>query len=249
MKTSPEHDNWTEIAHPRTDLLLRRIVVGPLATNCYLVGSQRSKQGVLIDPGAEAATILDSVGDMTVTLIVLTHAHFDHVEAVAEVADSLGAAIAAHPADAPVWPNELSHLRIHGHFDAGTATANLLASGCPLCPEPGTVEWDGSVDHLLRDGDRITVGESTCRILHTPGHTPGGLSLSVDGHVLTGDTLFPGGPGLTGWPLSDFPTIISSVRDRLFALPDATMVHPGHGQSTDIGSQRPLLPAWIERGW
>ena len=102
---------------------------------------------------------------------------------------------------------------------------------------------------VVLDGDSIAIGESTCRILHTPGHTPGGLSLYVEGHVLTGDTLFPGGPGLTGWPLSDFPTIISSVRDRLFALPDATLVHPGHGRSTNVGSQRPLLSDWIERGW
>jgi hydroxyacylglutathione hydrolase len=249
MMTPLDRPTWTEIAEPRSDLLLRRIVVGPLSTNCYLVGSQTTGRGVLIDPGAEAATILDAVADMDISMIVLTHAHFDHVEALAEVASSLGARIAAHPADAPVWPHELQHLRTHGHFDAGTATADLLASGCPLCPAPGALEWDGRVDRVFCDGETIAVGGSTCRILHTPGHTPGGLSVLVEGHVLTGDTLFPGGPGLTGWPLSDFPTIIASVRDRLFSLPDATLVHPGHGPSTDVGSQRPLLPLWVERGW
>jgi hydroxyacylglutathione hydrolase len=242
-------DSWTEIADPRNDVLLRRIVVGPLSTNCFLVGSRKTKLGVLVDPGAEAAKILDAVSDMKVATIVLTHAHFDHVEALAEVADALGAPIAAHPADAPVWPNELRHLRTHGHFDAGSATADLLAAGCSLCPQPGAVEWDGRVDRLLRGGETVVVGESSLRVVHTPGHTPGGLSLVVGDHVLTGDTLFPGGPGLTGWPMSDFSTIISSVRNRLFALPDATLVHPGHGRSTDIGSQRPLLAEWIERGW
>ena len=108
---------------------------------------------MLIDPGAEAGTILDGVSDMNVSMIVLTHAHFDHVEALTEVADSLGAPIAAHPADAPVWPRELQHLRIHGHFNAGTATADLLASGCRRCLQPGTAEWDGRVDQrpLLSD--------------------------------------------------------------------------------------------------
>jgi hydroxyacylglutathione hydrolase len=85
--------------------------------------------------------------------------------------------------------------------------------------------------------------------VHTPGHTPGGISLTVGSHVLTGDTLFPGGPGLTGWPLSDFPTVIGSIEHHLFSLPDHTIVHPGRGTTTTIGNERPKLPEWIERGW
>jgi glyoxylase-like metal-dependent hydrolase (beta-lactamase superfamily II) len=86
-------------------------------------------------------------------------------------------------------------------------------------------------------------------VVHTPGHTPGGISLLAGRHVLTGDTLFPGGPGLTGWPLSDFATIIDSIRDGLFALPDDTVVLPGHGRSTTIGTERPHLDDWIARNW
>jgi glyoxylase-like metal-dependent hydrolase (beta-lactamase superfamily II) len=240
---------WDEIVDEAAGVLLRRIVVGPLATNCYVVTSLASRQTLLVDPGADAQTLLDVVRDLDVRMIVLTHTHFDHVEAVAEVADDLGLPIAAHPDDAPVWPRELEHLRQHGHFDAGTATADLLASGCPLCPEPGRMAWDGRVDLLLRDHSTITLDGLDCHVLHTPGHTPGGICIRLKGHLLTGDTVFPGGPGLTGWPLSDFSTIIASIREKLFVLPAATLVHPGHGHSTTIGTEQPCLDAWIERGW
>ena len=100
----------------------------------------------------------------------------------------------------------------------------------------------------MTDGQLLHAGPLTARVLHTPGHTPGGTSLSLAGHLLTGDTLFPGGPGLTGWPLSDFPTIIRSVR-RLLTAPPATTVHPGHGMDTVVGDERPHLAQWHERGW
>jgi len=109
------------------------------------------------------------------------------------------------------------------------------------------------VQHL-RDGDILQAGPLTAHVLHTAGHSPGGLSLYLSGgaghpgHVLTGDTLFPGGPGLTGWPLSDFPTILASVR-RLLDLPARTVVHPGHGPDTTVGTERPALPSWAARGW
>ena len=148
------------------------------------------------------------------------------------------------------FPRELATLERTGHFDAGTATRELLAAGQPLRPSrPG---WDGHVDRYPHDGDALRVGPLTVQVLHTPGHTPGGLSLylrgGAAGHVLTGDTLFPGGPGLTGWPLSDFPTILASVR-RLLDLPAGTVVHPGHGPDTTVGAERPALPGWAGRGW
>jgi hydroxyacylglutathione hydrolase len=247
---SEQHQgNWLEQVDDASGIVLRRMVVGPLATNCFAITPITGGGTILIDPGDDARTILNGVSDLDVRLIVLTHAHFDHVLALAEVADALGTPIAAHPADAPVWPHELAHLQKFGHFDAGTATTQLLARGCALCPAPDTVEWDGRVDRLLRHGDRIELGLLGCTALHTPGHTPGGLSLLVGRHVFTGDTLFPGGPGLTGWPLSDFPTIIESIRTRLLSLDPATAVHPGHGPSTTIAAQRPQLDEWIRRGW
>ena len=233
---------------------LRRVVVGPLRTNCWVVHARGAREALLVDPGDEPGRVLDAVGGLEVTAIVLTHAHFDHVLAVPAVAAALGAPVLAHADDAAVWPHELATLARTGHFDAGTATAELLAAGHPLRPDPARPLWDGRVDRHVADGAVLAVGPLRVGVRHTPGHTPGGLSLVVPGgagrpgHVLTGDTLFPGGPGLTGWPLSDFPTILASVR-RLLALPADTVVHPGHGPDTTVGAERPALPAWAARGW
>ena len=243
------------------DVVLHRVVVGALATNCWLVHAAGDRATLLVDPGDEPQRILDTVAHpsgrrgaldtgLDVVAIVLTHAHFDHVLAVPAVAEALGLPVLAHPADAPVWPGELDHLRRHGHWDAGTATADLLRSDASaLTPPPGWRPWDG-ITEPVTDGDEIRLGSLTATLLHTPGHTPGGLSVVIGSHLLTGDTLFPGGPGLTGeqWPTSDFDTIMRSV-DRLMAWPDGTSVHPGHGPNTTIGAERPSVPSWRARGW
>lgn len=238
-----------ELADDRNRIVIRRIAVGPLATNCYALHAPRSNYCVLVDPGGDADVILDAVADLRVATIVLTHTHWDHVEAIAEVVDAIGAPIATHPADAAVWPHERRHLETRGHWDAGTATADLLAAGCSLHPRPEQALWSGAVDTLLHDGDAVTAGPLELSVTHTPGHTPGGITLTTPGHAFTGDTLFPGGPGLTGWPFSDFATIITSIRSRLLTLPEQTLVHPGHGSRTRIGDERPHLQTWIARGW
>ncbi|TQM09077.1 MBL fold metallo-hydrolase [Pseudonocardia kunmingensis] len=221
---------------------LRRIVVGPLATNCWVLHADGDRRALVVDPGDEPDRVRAAVAGLDVVAVVLTHAHWDHVLG----AGAVGAPVLAHADDGPVWPHELATLDRLGHWDAGTATADLRAAGHPLRPE-GPL-WDGRVDDHLVDGQVLTVGPLAVDVLHTPGHTPGGVSLHVEGHVLTGDTLFPGGPGLTGWPLSDFSTIMGSVR-RLAALPAVTAVHPGHGPSTTIGAERPHLDDWEDRGW
>jgi glyoxylase-like metal-dependent hydrolase (beta-lactamase superfamily II) len=227
---------------------LHRIVVGALGTNCWAVHAVGSREALLVDPGDEPATILRATRDLEITAIVLTHAHFDHVLAVADIAQATGAPVLAHPDDAPVWPHELDTLTRTGHFDAGTDTDELLAAGYALRPDPRQALWEGVADRAVRDGEILRVGRLRVHVLHTPGHTPGGLSLSVPGHLLTGDTLFPGGPGLTGWPLSDFPLIMWSVR-RLLDHPPGTVVHPGHGADTTVGRERPSLQEWERRGW
>jgi hydroxyacylglutathione hydrolase len=235
------------------EAVLRRVVVGPLRTNCWVVHARGSPEALLVDPGDEPDRILNAVAGLHVVAIVLSHAHFDHVLAVPDVAAALAAPVLAHAGDAPVWPHELATLAREGHFDAGTATADLLASGHPLRPDPRRALWDGHVDRVLRDGEVLAVGPLRVGVWHVPGHTPGSIGLVVPGgrrpgHVLTGDTLFPGGPGLTGWPLSDFPAILTSVR-RLLDLPADTVVHPGHGPDTTIGTERPALETWAARGW
>jgi glyoxylase-like metal-dependent hydrolase (beta-lactamase superfamily II) len=104
-------------------------------------------------------------------------------------------------------------------------------------------------DTLLNDGDVLTVGRLAFRVLHTPGHTAGGVCFHTDGHLIAGDTLFPGGPGNTRRPGGDFELIVRMIREKLFVLPDETRVYPGHGRDTTIGAERPQLDAWIARGW
>jgi len=164
------------------------------------------------------------------------------------VADATGAPVLAHPGERAVWPNELETLARIGHFDAGTATAEILNSGCRLQPEPGQPLWTGHPDQHLHHGQTPTIGPLPVHVLHTPGHTPGSTTLALPGHLLTGDTLFPGGPGLTGWPLSNFDTIMLSVRNLLHQPPD-TVVHPGHGHNTTINRERPSVEHWQRRGW
>jgi hydroxyacylglutathione hydrolase len=223
---------------------LRRVVAGMLDTNCWIVSA--GGEALVVDPGDEPERVLAATAGLHVTAILLTHAHFDHVLAVPALVDTWQVPVLAHPAESPVWPHELATVRRDGHWDAGTATAELLAGDPSQLSTPDRL-WDGAfapVDDL----QELHIGPLTARVLHTPGHTPGGISLLVDSHLLSGDTLFPGGPGLTGPPLSDFPTIISSVR-RLLALPDRTRIHPGHGPDTTVATERPHLHEWITRGW
>jgi len=228
--------------------VLRRIVVGVLDTNCWILHAHGDRRALIVDPGDEPDRILPAVADLDVVALLLTHAHFDHVLAVPAVVEAPGVPVFAHPSDAPVWPHELAAVRGTGHWDAGTATADLLARDPRLLAiRSDTPPWDGKSTRIL-DGQVLRIGPLAVQVLHTPGHTPGGLTLSVDGHLLTGDTLFPGGPGLTGPPLSDFPTILRSVR-RLLAFPGGTRIHPGHGPDTTVAVERPHLDEWITRGW
>jgi len=145
----------------------------------------------------------------------------------------------------------------HGHNDHINAADALsrATSGAPVLLHPDdemlwdVVYPDRKPDGAVQDGDELEVAGKYLRIVHTPGHSPGGVCLlGPDGHVFGGDTLFNGGPGATGRSYSDFPTIIESIRDRLLVLPGATVVHTGHGQSTTIGAEAPHLDEWIARG-
>ena len=145
----------------------------------------------------------------------------------------------------------------HGHNDHINAADALsrATGGAPVLLHPDdemlwdVVYPDRKPDRAVRDGDELEVAGERLRIVHTPGHSPGGVCLlGPDGHVFGGDTLFNGGPGATGRSYSDFPTIIESIRDRLLVLPGDTVVHTGHGESTTIGAEAPHLDEWIERG-
>jgi glyoxylase-like metal-dependent hydrolase (beta-lactamase superfamily II) len=141
-------------------------------------------------------------------------------------------------------------LTTHGHFDhvgAARPVADRLGIPFRLHPDDGD-RFNVPPDEPLLPG-AIAVGDLELRVVHTPGHTPGSVVLILDGIVLSGDTLFPGGPGATSGPGADFDTIMASLDTSLFTLPDDTIVMPGHGLDTTIGAERPSLEAWRSRGW
>jgi glyoxylase-like metal-dependent hydrolase (beta-lactamase superfamily II) len=142
-------------------------------------------------------------------------------------------------------------LTTHGHWDHIQAVTALRDAGI----EVGIAEADAAMlpayDFVIPDDDVIAVGDLRFRTILNPGHTPGSTSFLLEDHpvLFTGDTLFPGGPGNTQSPEGDFPLIIESIDRRLFTLPEATIVLPGHGLDTTIGTERPHLDEWIARGW
>lgn len=198
-------------------MILKPLVVGPLASNCYIVGDEATKVGVIIDPADEAENILRSVEELglTIRFIILTHGHPDHIAALKEVKEVTGAEIMVHTDDAE-------------YHRQGTLA---LAFGfyCPTPPPP---------DKLLKDGDSIDIGELHFKVIHTPGHTPGGICLLGHGVLFSGDTLFNYGIGRFDLPGGDYAQLLNSLQSRLMALPDETVVYPGHGPQTTIGAER-----------
>jgi len=193
-----------------------KIEVGTFENNCYVIRDLSSDAAVVVDAPFEADTIVRHCSGLDVTEIVLTHGHFDHVSALADLRDLLEARSACHAADHSMMP--------------------------------------APVDRTIADGDVVSVGSVPLTAMHTPGHTPGGLCLLYESEgstpvLFSGDTLFPGGPGNTKLEYGDFATIIESIRTRLFTLADETIVMPGHGLDTTIGTERPHLGEWIARGW
>jgi len=204
------------------------LTVGPLQGCCYVVAPDDQPDAAIIDPGGEAARIAAHIRrhQLTPRLLLATHGHIDHVQAVAAMKDAFpGARLCIHEADAPMLS------------DAGQALADLL--GLPFEPcEP---------DGFLADGDALTLASLRFEVLHTPGHTPGGICLLIRREeqpaiVFSGDTLFAGGIGRTDFPGGSYVQLLDSIRGRLFRLPDDTLVYPGHGDPTTIGEERRTNP-------
>ncbi len=140
----------------------------------------------------------------------------------------------------------------HGHWDHIQAVPQLRDAGYEVAVRAEDADMLPSYDLLLEDDDTLEVGRLRLRTIHTPGHTPGSMCFRIEGSpvLLSGDTLFPGGPGNTATDLGDFPTIIESIERRIFtSLPPETIVMPGHGLDTTIGTELPHLDEWVDRGW
>ena len=213
-------DSTVELLEQRA-MIVKMLVVGPLASNCYIVGSSSAKQGMIIDPGAEAGTILRTVQQMglSISLIVVTHAHIDHIDALRAVKERTNALFAIHEAE-------------KGLLSTATPVGVLASLGLTAFKSPP------QPDRLLKDGDRIDVGDLHFEVLHTPGHSPGGICLLGHGVVFSGDTLFNFGIGRTDFAGGSYELLMKSIREKLMVLPDETVVYPGHGPSTTIGDER-----------
>jgi glyoxylase-like metal-dependent hydrolase (beta-lactamase superfamily II) len=151
--------------------------------------------------------------------------------------------------DAASPTNVVAIVQTHGHSDHVQALAEIKSSlGVDVVAHPGD-DYPVAVERNVADGDTIAFGNREAAVLHTPGHTPGSICLLVGSHLISGDTLFPGGPGNTFGSKEAFDEIIDSVSNKLFVLVDETNVYPGHGDDTTIGTEKPHLQEWIDRGW
>jgi hydroxyacylglutathione hydrolase len=206
-------------------MILKELVVGMFGSNCFIVGSESDKKGIIIDPGADASAIMNAVREagLSIELIVATHNHVDHVGALRQVKEATGAPYAVHEADAESLMPDVF----------GRMLGVMMSRSLKAPPKP---------DKLLRDGDVIEVGDLKFSVLHTPGHTPGGISLRGDGLVFSGDTLFNFGIGRTDLSGGDYATLMNSIVTKLMVLPDETVVYPGHGPKTTIGTERRMNP-------
>jgi len=203
-------------------MIIKKLAVGPIMANCFIVGCNETHEAAVIDPGDEADRILLALAQakLTVKQIINTHGHFDHVGANKRMKAATGAPILIHALDAPM----LSML------SRSAAAWGMSAEDSP------------SPDRTIDEGDEIRVGLLRLQVIHTPGHTPGGVSLIADGCAFVGDTLFAGSVGRTDFPGGDFDTLKSSIQNKLFALGDEVRVFTGHGPETTIGEEKRYNP-------
>jgi len=195
--------------------------VGPFWTNTYVVGCRVTHEAVIIDPGYEPEVILGFLEKHHLNLrhILCTHGHIDHVGAVAEIKAATGAPIWLHPDDLFI-------------YEQVTEWAPRVGMRVTLVPP----------DHFLSDGDEVPFGKYVIKAIHTPGHTPGGMTYLVGETAFVGDTLFAGSVGRTDLPGGSWPDLVRSISQKLFSLGDQVIVYSGHGPPTTIGKERRTNP-------
>ena len=206
---------------------IKKLVVGPLQANCYVVWDKDGGSAAIIDPGGDPEEIISVVDDEKLKPVVLinTHGHIDHIAANRAIKERYDIPLLIHREDsASLTDPEL----------------NLSAMGFGQLDSPPS-------DRELQDGDEIPVGEIMLKVISTPGHTPGGICLLISRSdqpdvVITGDTLFAGGVGRTDFPGGSWDLLMESIRNRLLSFPDETIILPGHGPHSTIGEERKSNP-------
>ncbi len=205
-------------------MIFETIVVGQLGVNCFILADQDTREGVVVDPGADVEQVLAIVRakGLTIRYIVNTHGHFDHVGGNRRLQAETGATLMIHAADEP-------------YLTRAARSATMYGLTAEDSPAPGV---------QLTDGQTIRFGRHEIRVIHTPGHTPGGccLYLAEEGILLSGDTLFAESVGRTDLPGGSFDDLSASIRTKLFVLPEGTKVYPGHGPMTTIGHEKAHNP-------
>ena len=203
-------------------LIIKELAVGPFMANCFILGCEESNDAVVIDPGGDTDRILSALAEshLKVKYIINTHAHVDHAAGNGKLKKETGADLLLHELDVPLL----------GNISASAASWGLSIEDSPL------------PDRTVNDGDTVSFGTVSLRVLHTPGHSPGGISLYTNGYVFVGDTLFAGSIGRTDISGGNYNTLISSIKNKLFPLGDDVRVFTGHGPETTIEREKNFNP-------
>ncbi len=203
-------------------MIVECLTVGPLMENCYIIGDEKSKTAAVIDPGDEAERIVAKLKKrgLNCEYILLTHAHVDHVSGINGVVEATSAKVCIHKDDSLMLK---------------AAPIQALAFGMkPFMPP--------RIDKYLEDGDIIDIGNLKVKVIHTPGHSAGGVCFLLENCIFVGDTIFQGSIGRTDLPGGNYDELIHSIETKIFTLPDETIIYPGHGPETTVGYEKRYNP-------
>ena len=209
-------------------MILKTLVVGPIQANCYIVGCERTREAAVIDPGGDANKIVMALAKdkLRCVYIINTHGHFDHAGDNKRLKEVTGAELLIHRADVPMILQQES-------------SGGMWGVEAENSPPP---------DRTLDEGDVIRFGDLSLKVLHTPGHSPGSLSLVTENAVFVGDTLFAGSIGRTDFLGGDYEALLENVREKIFPLGDDVVIYPGHGPKTTVGRERRTNPFFAHEG-